>query len=249
MHVRVCAHVCMHAGVCAGSLVNDSGSFLSEPVPSVPCRARPEIREKEVELEEGEEQVVGWTASPLKLFPLHFSEHVLLSSQFLLPASLPLFSILSLLLCVCGSPFSLCSQGPWTDSWEPPAHWEIQYVRLYPSKCRLGCFYRSSSHPSDQRVHLAPPSQPLPALPLWVGPENKSPVETETSKMESSLGVSPVHQRGGKGQCRQTPCLPVFFVPLPGGCEAALSDLCPPAHLISSHCSSVLSDWPRADPC
>lgn len=29
---------------------------------------RPEIREKEVELEGGEEWVVGWTASPLKLF-------------------------------------------------------------------------------------------------------------------------------------------------------------------------------------
>ena len=41
----------MHACACAGSLVNDSGSFLSEPVPSVPCGARPEIREKEEELQ------------------------------------------------------------------------------------------------------------------------------------------------------------------------------------------------------
>lgn len=69
MRVCVCTHVCMHACACAGSLVNDSGSFLSEPVPSVPCGARPEIREKEEELEGGEERVVGWTVSPLKLFP------------------------------------------------------------------------------------------------------------------------------------------------------------------------------------
>ena len=47
-----------------------------------------------MELEGGEERVVGWTVSPLKLFRLLFSEHVLLSSQFLPRASLSLFSIL-----------------------------------------------------------------------------------------------------------------------------------------------------------
>lgn len=109
---------------------------------------------------------------------------------------------LSLLLCACGLPLSLCSQGPWTDSWEPPVHQEVQHVRLHPSKSRLGCFYRSSSHPSGQRVPRAPIqgfTWLLPDIHSQHVPFGQVPGTGPSggwgaaSKMESILGISPVH--------------------------------------------------------
>lgn len=191
---------------------------------------------------------MGWTASPLKLFPLHFSEQ----QSFLHPSpclSATVFHPLSPPRCLWFT-FLPLQPGPWTDSWEPPAHWEIQYVRLYPSKCRLGCFLsRSSSHPSDQRVHLAPSQSTPPQHFLLGGSQNKSPVEIETSKMESSLGMSPSTKGEGKGsygrpyafQC--SPCSSAWrMARLPCRTSAPSPPHLQPLFLYR------LSDWPRADP-
>ena len=154
-----------------------------------------------------------------------------LHNFFPVPLCLSLFSILSFLLWACGSPFSLCSQGPWTDSWEPPAHWEIQYVRLYPPKSRLGCFYRKQfpiffsivSHPSDQRVHLAAPSQTPPSTSSLGGSWEQVPAGDRDVKDGEQLGNE---SRALKGRERAAPSGPtpssVLLVSLPGGCEAAL---------------------------